>query len=546
MALLEMFERRASPENPRTNLANPASWLWDAFGASKSAAGVNVSERSAMQLSTVYACVRVIAESVASLPLFVYKRLDRGKRVASDHPLHRVLHDEANSEMPAFTLKELLQSHAVSYGNGFAEIETNGRGEVVGLWPLMPDVTRAERVNGRKIITTTLPDGEKVALPADRVLHIPGLGFDGLNGYSVIRMASQAIGLALATEEHGARLFGNGARPAGVLETPNKLGDTAIANLRKSWQDMHQGLSNAHRVAILEQGMKFNPITISNEDAQFLETRKFQVSEIARWFRVPPHMIGDLERATFSNIEHQSLEFVMHTLRPWLVRWEQCINRTLFTQSERKKYFAEFKIEALLRGDHAARAAFYKELFYLGAYSPNDIREKENENPIEGGDRYFMQQNLVPVDRLDEVLDRQKQPAKPPENDDEMGENEEESGENEQKSRVTTAFRGVLQHSLEQMFRRRANAIRNQLKKGDLQAFRIWYDDFIAKEAQRAAGMTTTGRQECAEYDNAIRDLLRAPETAASMIESYVDADSARARRWADSEIEHITQRKAA
>lgn len=389
--------KRASPEDPKTSLANPASWLIDWAGA-PTKAGTRVSPDTALQYSAVLACVRILAETVASLPLPVYRRLmPRGKQRAPEHPLYRVLHDEANPEMTAFTFRETLQAHLAMWGNAYAEIEYDTDGRVVALWPLLPDRTWPERVNGVKVYKTIIA-GKGYVLPAWRVFHVVGLGFDGIRGYSPIRLAREAIGLGLAAQEFGARLFSQGARPAGVLTHPGRLSEEAAKRLRVSWEEMYSGLTGAHRTAILEEGMKWESIGIPPEDAQFLQTRRFQIEEIARIYRIPPHMLGDLERATFSNVEHLSIEFVVHTMRPWFVRWEQCIHQQLFLPQEKDQYFAEFLVDGLLRGDTESRYRAYSIGRQWGWLSPNDIRELENMNPIPGGDVYHVPLNMVPMD----------------------------------------------------------------------------------------------------------------------------------------------------
>lgn len=370
----------------------------------QSATGVNVNANTAMNCVPYFAGVRLIAETVGQLPLIEYRRVQpRGKERAANRMLYHLLHDQPNPEMNAIAFKESLQGQAITWGNAFAEIEWDmENGMPVALWPLRADKMQVGRDTETKeiIYSYRLPDGTTARLPAYRVWHMPGFGFDGLIGYDTIYLAREAIGMALAMEEYGARFFGNGATPGGVLEHPNKLSEPAQNNLRKSWNEMHQGLTNQHRIAILEEGMTYKQVGIPPENAQFLESRTFQLDEIARLLHIPPHMIGELSRATFTNIEHQGIEFVTYTMNPWLVRWEQTCNRKLLVPFERNLFFFEFLVDALLRGDAQARAAFYKELFYMGALSPNDIREKENMNPIAdpGGDKYYIQQNMVPME----------------------------------------------------------------------------------------------------------------------------------------------------
>jgi len=382
-----------SLENPATSLANPAAWL-AALGGGATASGVAVGEQGALKSSAVFACVRVLSETVASLPLIVYRKSGGEKNAAPGHPLNALLHDAPNEAMTSFTFRETLTAHVATWGNGYAVIERNGAGRTVALLPLLPDRTRPTRVQGRIVYRTRTERGE-IELEPDDVLHIPGLGFDGLVGYSVIGMARQAVGLALATEEFGARFFANNARPGAVLEHPGKLGEGARKNLAESVIDPLRGLANAHKVAVLEEGMKLHEVGIPPEDAQFLQTRKFQTAEIARIFRVPPHLIGDLEKATFSNIEHQSIEFVVHTIRPWLVRWEQELMRKLFAGDP--LHFPEFKIDGLLRGDIKSRYEAYATGINAGFVTRNEARALENLNPIDGLDAPLVPLNMTPA-----------------------------------------------------------------------------------------------------------------------------------------------------
>ena len=395
-----LFRSRDKPENRTSGSA--FSFF---FGGSTS--GKCVNERSAMQMTAVYSCVRILAEAVAGLPLHLYRyKEDGSKEKALSHPLYLLLHDEPNPEMSSFVFRETLMTHLLLWGNAYAQIIRNGRGEVIALYPLMPDRMAVDRdVNGQLYYeyTTSTDDaptvkGSIVRLKPSDVLHIPGLGFDGLVGYSPIAMAKNAIGLAIATEEYGSKFFANGAQPSGVLEHPGTIKDPQ--RVRDSWMSQFGGSANSNKIAVLEEGLKYTPISISPEQAQFLETRKFQINEIARIFRVPPHMVGDLEKSSFSNIEQQSLEFVKYTLEPWLVRWEQSIQRTLFSAEEKKTYFVRFNVEGLLRGDYASRMNGYAVGRQNGWMSANDIRELENLDRIpaeEGGDLYLINGNMLPL-----------------------------------------------------------------------------------------------------------------------------------------------------
>ena len=374
------------------------------FGGSTSGKAVN--ERTAMQMTAVYACVRVLSEAVAGLPLHVYRYSEDGsKEKALKHPLYRLLHDEPNPEMSSFNFRETLMGHLLLYGNAYAQIIRNGRGEVAGLYPLMPAKMTVDRDSGGNLYylysrgSDDAPEaGEngQVYLPPDQVLHIPGLGYDGIVGYSPIAMAKNAVGLGIATEEYGAKFFANDASPSGILEHPGVLKNPD--KVRESWNKLFRGSVNSHQIAVLEEGLKYQPIGISPDQAQFLETRKFQLNEIARIFRVPPHMVGDLEKSSFSNIEQQSLEFVKYTLEPWLMRWEQAMGRRLFTDSEKESYFIRFNVEGLLRGDYESRMNGYAVARQNGWMSANDIRELENLDRIPaelGGDLYLVNGSMT-------------------------------------------------------------------------------------------------------------------------------------------------------
>ena len=367
------------------------------FGTSGS--GKSVTAQSAIQLSTVYACIRVISETVASLPLGVYESTDQGHEKATEHPLYRLLHDEPNSEMTSFVLREVMLAHLLLWGNSYCQIIRSGRNRITGLYPLLPDKMTVDRdKQGTLTYAYTTISGVTVDLPPEDVLHIPGLGFDGVMGYSPIALERNAIGLGIASEEYGSKFFSNGARPSGILTHPNTVKNPKA--LRESWNAAYGGSSNASRVAILEEGMEFKPLSIPNNEAQFLETRKFQVDEICRIFRVPPHLVGNLEHATFSNIEHQSIDFAVHTIRPWLVRIEQSMNRALFTEQEKGRFYVAFNIDGLMRGDYKSRMEGYAIARQNGWMSANDIRALENQNPIpaeDGGDALLVNGNMIPI-----------------------------------------------------------------------------------------------------------------------------------------------------
>lgn len=389
-----IFKARDKPKN----LGGGNSFLW---GSSSS--GKVVNEKTAMQMTAVYSCIRILSEAIAGLPLFVYQYgSDGSKEKYLDHPLWRVLHDEPNPEMTSFVFRETMMNHLLLTGNAYAQIIRNARGEVVALYPLMPDRMNVDRDSQGRLYyryRRSIDDAPEVGknkqsdvilAPSD-VLHILGLGFDGLVGYSPITMAKNAVGLAIAAEEYGAKFFANGAAPSGVLEHPGTIKDPE--RIRQSWQSTFGGSANSNKIAVLEEGLKYTPIAISPEQAQFLETRKFQINEIARIFRVPPHMLADLEKSSFSNIEQQSLEFVKYTLDPWVIRWEQAMNKSLLLESEKHDVFTKFNVDGLLRGDYASRMTGYATARQNGWMSANDIRQLENLDriPVElGGDLYLI------------------------------------------------------------------------------------------------------------------------------------------------------------
>ena len=389
--MFSLFRVRDKPKNAVS--AAPAFF----FGSS--VAGKTVTARTAIQVSTVYACVRVIAETVASLPLHLFQETEAGSEKATKHHLYRLLHDEPNPEMTSFVFRETLLSHILLWGNAYCQIIRNGRGQITELYPLLPDRMSVDRDSqGSLTYAYTTTEGKTVKIHPVNILHIPGMGFDGIVGYSPVAMERNAIGLGMAAEEYGSRFFSNGATPSGVLTHPNTVKNPAT--LRQSWNAAYGGNANSGRVAILEEGLKFERISLPNNEAQFLETRKFQVSEICRIFRVPPHLVGDLEHATFSNIEHQSISFGVHTIRPWLVRIEQSMNRALLSDSEKGRLYVRFNMDGLLRGAYKERMEGYAIARQNGWMSANDIRELESMNPIpdmNGGNAYLVNGNMIQI-----------------------------------------------------------------------------------------------------------------------------------------------------
>jgi len=396
-------------DKPRNQLGGGVSFPWGG-----TASGKAVNEQTAMTVTAVYACVRILGEAIAGLPLHVYRytqpnesadspgtpRPDGGKERYIAHPLFRLLHDAPNPEMTSFVWRETMMAHLLLHGNAYSQIIRDGHGRVLALYPLLPNRMRVDRDmrTGRIVYTYTKDAGLPIPFAKEDVLHIPGLGFDGLIGYSPIAMAKNAVGMALACEEYGASFFANGANPGGVLEHPGVIKD--VQRVKDSWNAGYQGSGNSHKIALLEDGMKFHAIGIPPEAAQFLQTRKFQTEEIARIFRVPLSMIGDLERATFSNVEQLSLDFVKYTLNPWVCRWEQALMQSLLLPQERQELFIRFNLDGLLRGDFKSRIESYAVGIQNGFYCPNDVRALEDLDAISGGagSRFYFNGNMIPIE----------------------------------------------------------------------------------------------------------------------------------------------------
>ena len=400
-------------------------------GGETTSAGVSVTPANSLKLAAVWACVRVISEDIASLPLITYKRLDRGKERQPRHRLYQLLHDSPNPYMTAMQLRETMQGQVLTWGNAYANIERDEDGNPTELWPLRPDRMDQPILSeaGTLLYVYHLPNGEPRSLTQSGVFHLRGLSSDGITGYSPIAMHRESLGLAKATMDFGNRFFGNDSRPGGILQAKTRLSKEAADRMKQSWESAHQGLARSHRVAVLEEGVEWKQVGLAPEDSQFLETRTFQLAEIARIFRVPPHKVQDLSRATFSNIEEQSISYVVDTLRPWLVRWEQQANKDLLMPREQGRYFCEHLLDALLRGKTMERYQSYQLGLQNGVFSANEVRELENLNPFEGGDVHLQMANMVPYGTA---------PAAP--EPVEVGE-EDEEGEEEPRGRVLREIR---------------------------------------------------------------------------------------------------------
>lgn len=394
------------PKASFTDLANPSHFLFNGGFGRKTIAGENVSPATALTLSTWFACVRAIAEDVGKLPFVMYKRQTKGgKKHALDHPVYSILQTTPNPDVTAMTFRETMTGWALSWGNAYAEIERDGTGAPIALWPIHPARVRVRRVDGGIVYDVWSPEweaGDVVRLPAANMLHIRGFGDDPICGLSVARLAAESIGLSLAQQTFGSAFFGNGATLGTVLEHPGVLSEPAQTRLRVSWGKIHGGADNAHKLAILEEGMKANKISVPPDEAQFIESRTFQNHEIARFFRMPVHKIQQMDRATFSNIEQQSIEYVVDCLQPWLTRWEQECQRKLLDPREVGQYVIEHTVVVLMRGDSAARSNYYRTMISTGVMTPNEAREMESMNPVPGevGDQLYMQGAMSTLDRI--------------------------------------------------------------------------------------------------------------------------------------------------
>lgn len=412
-----------APRAETTTLRSPATWFLEALGLGReSTAGVRVSEAVAMGLSAYYCGVNMIARTIGSLPLNVYRRNGRERDVADQHPAHWLLHNDPNPHMTAMSLRQTWLLHAIGRGNAYGEIVWDGRNRPVAIWPLLPTTTQPYLDEGGALwYEVRPPNSEARYLPAENVLHIPGLGFDGIVGYGLLQVAVNAIGLNAAQDQYAAKFFRNGGTISGAIESPNVLKEDTFQRLKREIAEKFSGLQNAHRVAILEAGLKFNPLNPTHEEAQLIETRRFSVEEWARWLNMPPHKLKEMSKATFSNIEHQNIEWVVDTLRPWLVAFEQEFNRKLFVKQT--VFYTKHVVEGLLRGDLKTRYDAYAVARNWGWMSANDVLDLEDRNPLPGdqGDMYLVPSNMQPADKVGQAPPPPPPiaPAQPAEEDEE-------------------------------------------------------------------------------------------------------------------------------
>lgn len=380
------------------------STLWRLIG-SRTQSGEQVDEGTALTYSAVWAAVQLISSTVSTLPLHLLTKKQRTTSKVTENPLYSVLHARFNPYMTAQIGREVMTAHILTWGNCYAEIIRDQLGAVRELWPIGPDRVTPEMSDGGVVYRVRVGSETKI-LPRERVLHVPGLGYDGLIGYSVIAMARKSIGLGMAMETFGERYFGAGTHPGVIVSHPGQLKDPT--KLRDSLTAAYSGLGQSHRLMLLEEGMKLENVGIPPNDSQFLESRQFQIPEIARWFNLPPHKLKDLTRSSFSNIESEQISFVTDSILPWLVRFEQHYNMQLLTETEQKRQiYTKHNMDGLMRGDSAARAAYYARMWGHGFMTINEIREKEDWDPDPNpyADELFIPvNNMIPMSKIDEFL----------------------------------------------------------------------------------------------------------------------------------------------
>ena len=478
---------------PRLNIAkrshpsNPANWLlYGLSGERRSYTGKTVTEDTALDATAVWSGVTQLAQTKATLPLHLFKKLpnEKGKEKATSNPLYRILYLQPNPEMTAVSFHESQMGQCITHGTCYAEIERNNADTIKGLWPLLSKNMDVDRLDGELIYKYELPNGDTKIFSKRNILRVSGFSKNGIVGISPIIKGKQAIGLSLALEEYGARFFGNNARPSVVLEHPEKLGNKAQDNLKKSWNEMHEGLSNSHRLAILEEGMQLKEFGVSPEQAQAIESRKFQLAEVARLLNMPPHMLKDLDKSSFNNIETQSLEFVIYSLRPWLVRFEQAYNTQLINPSKQNTLFFEHIVDGLLRGDTKTRHETYATGIQWGYYSANDVRSLENKNAINGGDEYLRPLNMVTVSQSEEL---HKQSVSDSE-DNNDAKNEDESTEEKsirenrslaQRDRLILRYYPLFKAAAQKVVNKEFNAVTKRVnKRAKRDNFGKWVDSF--------------------------------------------------------------------
>lgn len=477
--LSQLWERR-------TSLASD-SVLSALLSRKVSVSGITVTEQTALQTAAVYQCAAILANNVGTLPLPVYERLEKGKRRATEHPLYRVLNRRANPWMTAATARMALMLHLAIWNEAFAHIEWGRDGTVKALWPLLPNRTRTVAVGGQLLYDTTLPDGTVRRLRQSEVLHITGLTLNGVDGLRVVHQARETLGLLMAAEGYAARFFGSGANPGGVVTTDMPLTTEQKRQLAEDIAAQVKGLSKAHEILVLSNGAKFTPIGLSPANSQLVEVREFQIREVARFFNMPPHKLGLVEKgASYASIEQQQIAFLTETLRPWLVLIEQAINATMFDDSEAERFFVEHNVEGLLRGDTKSRYEAYHLALTDGWMSRDEVREKENLNPIPdgAGEVFLVPLNMAPVTEPA----TEQEPGEPATRADAPDDDERALRAAKQRQRLAHTWRRVLQDADERIVRReKADVLRKAreiLGKRDAQTFERWLEEFYLDHPQ--------------------------------------------------------------
>lgn len=475
--LTSFVARRAA----QSSAASPADWLVSAFGGRRSASGQSVTADSALTNTAVWNAIRILTGATAGLPLILYKRRpDGGKERATTHPLYTLLHDAPTERLTSFEWREMLGGHLELRGNAYAYIEHDRRGVVTALPALHPDRMSLLIAPDDTLWYKYQPRvGPQLTFKEEEILHFRGFSSDGLVGKGPIEVAREAIGVAMAAEEHTAKFYANDATPGGILKHKGKLSQDAYDRLKQSWDARFGGSGNAWKAAILEEGMEWTSMTMSRRDAQYIETRKFQIEEIARIFDLPPHMLKSMDRATFSNIEHQGIEFVTWSLRARLVRMEQRLNQALLLEHERGTYFFEFLVDALLRGDTAGRYAAHKIGRDGGWLSADEVREIENMNPLPDGQGkiYLQPLNMATTQDDPAKKDPPKEPKKPAAAAAEDEDDEEDP--EDLTARMLAASVPVLTDAFARALRKELLASRRQLERSaDPVEFVAWHETF--------------------------------------------------------------------
>lgn len=461
-------EYRGSIENP--NIPISAATIGDLWGdGAATASGQSVSEQKSLTIPAFWAGVRLLSNDIAALPLGVFRRTEAdGREPDRDHRVWPILHIEPNEDVTAFVWVQVSMGHLLTWGNAYSEIVRDGAGRVRELRTIEPDRVEVKRVNGRILYRVTMKDGGQQTITAPNMLHVPALGWNGLVGYSPVRTHRETLGLSLAQSDYGSRFFSNDSRPSAALIHPGKLSPSGVKNLRDMWEQQHRGSANAHKVAVLGEGVQYEQTGIPPEDAQYLEMMKFSVTEVARIIGVPPHKIGDLEHATFSNIEHEEIAYVRHSIVPWARRIEQEFDRKLFMDAERRTHFTKFNLNSLLRGDTLSRFEAYRIAREGGWMSANDILRKEDENPIPDGDTYLVPLNMTPADKIGE------------EQEDEGRSVERRASTRSLSTRRATleAFEPLLRDIAGRIVRRETSAARRELQARE--SLDAWAEEFYA------------------------------------------------------------------